>query len=483
MISFLCSNCGAPLRVRAELAGTTSPCPRCRRLIQAPLDSGGTESASSSARGAADRDAKPTFETASAAREGDLDFLSSPQGPGEVGRLADFRVLKVIGTGAMGIVLLAEETTLNRQVALKVMKKSQAAQESNRVRFIREAQAAAAIEHDHIVTIYRVGEEKGMPWLAMKLLMGESLEDRLNRVGKLTADEVIRIGKEIAEGLAAAHERGLIHRDIKPANIWLEEGRDRVKIVDFGLALQGSDEPGSDIRSGEKGPIKANMDARLTQAGYMVGTPMYMSPEQAAADFVLYRMSTGELPFKGKTTMAVLTALATKTPKPPIEINPELPQALSDLILQLLQKNPQDRPRSARVVVAALAEIQDAPRGYEEVVEEPEEEPVVLEEVEVEEEVERVKPTSSRRPKPKRRPKPEREESDEKALERRVIKLAIAAGVFVFLLLAFLIIKTHFFPKKTGDEKSQTPIVAPVQVRRAAMLAVGRISHPSSSLP
>ena len=142
----------------------------------------------------------------------------------------------------MGTVLLAEDTKLRRQVALKVLKKSQAALPGNRERFIREAQATAAIEHDHIVPIYQVDEDRGVPFLAMKLLVGESLEARLEREGKLPPDEVVRIGQEIAEGLAAAHERGLIHRDIKPANIWLEEGRDRVKIVDFGLALALDDD-------------------------------------------------------------------------------------------------------------------------------------------------------------------------------------------------------------------------------------------------
>src|SRR5207302_3265782 len=138
--------------------------------------------------------------------------------------------------GGMGIVFQAEDPQLQRLVALKVMKPGLAASSSARQRFLREARAAAALEHDHIVPIYQVGEDRGVPFLAMPLLRGETLEERLEREGKPPLAEVVRIGQEIAEGLSAAHERGLMHRDIKPANLWLEGERSRVKIVDFGLA-------------------------------------------------------------------------------------------------------------------------------------------------------------------------------------------------------------------------------------------------------
>jgi serine/threonine protein kinase len=462
MITFLCSHCGAPLRVRPELAGATAPCPRCGKTVQAPLDSTGAEAGAP--RSSPARDTKPAFETVAASRANDLDFLGPPQGPDELGRLGNYRVLNVLGAGAFGLVLQAEDVTLKRQVALKVMKKSQAANEVNRLRFLREAQSAAAIEHDHIVTIYQVGQDRGVPFLAMKLLLGETLEARLNREGKLPVEEILRIGQEIAEGLAEAHERGLIHRDIKPANIWLEEGRDRVKIVDFGLAL-ASDEK----------------DARLTQENYMVGTPMYMSPEQAEADVpvdhrsdlfslggVLYRMATGELPFKGKTTMAVLAALASKEPKPPGEINPDLPPALSELILKLLSKKVEERPKSARVVVAALGEIREAPGSFEEV-EEPAEEPEEVVEAVVEE---------APRPRPKRhhghrREKPRKQEG---SLERRVITFAIIAGVLVAILLAALIIKNRYFPPKTDPTKPQSQ-AAPAGQRASAGGVVPGAGH------
>jgi len=270
-----------------------------------------------------------------------------------MGRLGPYGILKVLGTGAMGIVFLAEDSQLKRQVALKVMRPSLAASAEFHRRFLREAQLAGAIEHEHIVPVYQVGEDRGVPFLAMKLLRGETLEDRLRRTGgRVPLDEVLRIGREVAEGLAAAHDQGLIHRDIKPANIWLEAGLDRVKIVDFGLA-RGT-----------------GSDAHFTQAGTVIGTPAYMAPEQANAEevdsrcdlfslgAVLYRASTGTLPFGGKDTLSVLTALATQTPAPPHRLVSSLPRVFSGLVMRLLAKDPADRPQSAREVVEVIEAIE-----------------------------------------------------------------------------------------------------------------------------
>jgi serine/threonine protein kinase len=253
----------------------------------------------------------------------------------------------------MGVIFEAEDPHLKRRVALKVMKPSLAASAEFHRRFRREAQLAAAIDHEHLVTIYQVGEDRGVPFLAMQLLRGETLEDRLERAGgRLPPPEVLRIGREIAGGLAAAHARGLVHRDIKPANVWLEAGRDRVKVLDFGLA-RGTGE-----------------DAHFTQAGAVIGTPAYMAPEQANAEevdarcdlfslgAVLYRACTGRLPFGGKDTLSTLSALATKTPEPPDQIAPPLPRALSDLVMRLLAKDPEERPPSARDVVRAIERIE-----------------------------------------------------------------------------------------------------------------------------
>jgi serine/threonine protein kinase len=253
----------------------------------------------------------------------------------------------------MGVVFQAEDLHLRRLVALKVMRPSLAASAEYHRRFLREAQLAAAIEHEHIVAVHQVGEERGVPFLAMQLLRGETLEDRLERVGgRLPLPEVLRVGREIAEGLAAAHARGLVHRDIKPANVWLEEGRRRVRILDFGLA-RGT-EP----------------DAQFTQAGAVIGTPAYMAPEQAngaAVDArcdlfslgaVLYRAATGKLPFAGRDTLSVLSALATQTPPPPHRIVPSLPRLFSGLVMSLLAKGPDDRPQSAREVVEAIEALE-----------------------------------------------------------------------------------------------------------------------------
>ena len=274
-------------------------------------------------------------------------FLGPPQEPDEIGRLGPYRILKALGAGGMGVVFHAEDVHLKRGAALKVMKPDYGTSDEARQRFLREARAAAAIEHDHIVTIYQVGEDRGLPYLAMQLLQGESLAQRLRRERQLPVEEVMRIGREIAEGLAAAHEREVVHRDIKPANIWLEGERGRVKILDFGLA-------------------RAADDSVLTRTGTVMGTPEYMSPEQArgkevdvrsdlfSLGSVLYDMCAGQSPFQARETMAVLLAVTTQKPRALTELNPKAPELLVILIMRLLAKHPDDRPQSARVVADAF---------------------------------------------------------------------------------------------------------------------------------
>jgi hypothetical protein len=279
----------------------------------------------------------------------------APQAPDELGRLGGYRVLKVLGSGAMGIVFHGEDPVLQRPVALKIMKPEAAAEPSGRERFLREAKAAAAVEDDHIISILHVGEDKGIPYLVMPLLRGESLEDRLWREARLPAAEVLRIGREIAQGLSAAHQKGLIHRDIKPANIWLEGEARRVKLLDFGLARVAQD------------------PANLTQQGLVVGTPYYMAPEQsrgwridARADLfslgsALYRMATGKLPFDGDGALAVLTALMVDEPTLPQVHEPGLPEGLCNLIIRLMSKDPQGRPQSAGSVVELIQALENDP--------------------------------------------------------------------------------------------------------------------------
>ena len=165
-----------------------------------------------------------------------VDFLSSPRAAGELGWLAHYRVLRLLGEGGMGMVFLAEDSLLSRPVALKVIRPEIADTPGIAQRFMREARATAAIKHDHIVTIYQVGQENGIPFMAMEYLKGISLDEWLDRGHRPSVEIVLRIGREIAAGLSAAHRRSLIHRDIKPANIWLEAPSGRVKILDFGMA-------------------------------------------------------------------------------------------------------------------------------------------------------------------------------------------------------------------------------------------------------
>lgn len=325
-------------------------------------------------------------DTPAASRPESYYFLTDSHAPGELGRLGAYRVLGVLGSGGMGTVFEAEDSLLQRPVALKLMKPSIARHAEAKQRFLREARAAAQIQHDHIVTIHQVGEDRGIPFLAMQLLRGETLERRLQSCGRLPATEVVRIGREVARGLAAAHARGLIHRDIKPGNIWLEdkpeggsirqdEGKDevgrmkdeserysnssfiphpssfRIKILDFGLARAAAE------------------TTQSSQSGVIAGTPAYMAPEQASdasidhrcdlfsLGCVLYRACTGELPFKGVKPLTILWSLAVTQPPPPRRINPDVPQALSDLIEKLLAKNPADRPQTAREVSEALRAI------------------------------------------------------------------------------------------------------------------------------
>ena len=284
--------------------------------------------------------------------------LAPPQQPDEIGRLGGYRVLKELGRGGMGVVYQAEDLKLKRLLALKVMLPSLAADAAARQRFLREAQAMAAVHHDHVATIFQVDEDNGVPFLAMEFLQGMPLDQWLKGGRKPTVAQLLRMGREIAEGLAAAHERSLIHRDVKPGNIWLDSThKGRVKILDFGLARVGTE------------------DVHLTRTGAIVGTPAYMSPEQARGEkvdargdlfslgCVLYRLCTGAMPFVGDTTTSLLMALALDHPKPVRDLNPDVQAALSDLVMRLLEKDPAKRPQSAREVVQAIQAIGLAPAG------------------------------------------------------------------------------------------------------------------------
>jgi hypothetical protein len=232
------------------------------------------------------------------------------------------------------------------------MRPGLAARKSAKDRFLREAKAAAAITHDHIVTIHQVGEDRNIPFIAMQFLRGESLQSRLQREQRLSQREVLRIGREVASGLAAAHKHGLIHRDIKPDNIWLEAESARVKILDFGLVRAATDNSG------------------LTQSGVVLGTPRYMAPEQAQGQdvdarcdlfslgCVLYQIAAGKPPFEGSNLTAILIAVAQANPEPLEQLCPDLHPDVSRLIVRLLSKQRDERPASAVDVSQAIAQIE-----------------------------------------------------------------------------------------------------------------------------
>ena len=271
-----------------------------------------------------------------------------------LGTFGRYRVLKKLGQGGMGAVFLATDTVLARKVALKVMLPQYAANPDARERFLREARTAAMVHSDHVVTIFDVagGEGDETPFIAMEYLLGAPLDEYLKRKGELPIAHVLRIARETALGLSAAHALGLVHRDIKPANLWLEAPKGRVKLLDFGLARVEND------------------DTHLTGTGAVVGTPAYMSPEQARGEKVdqrtdlfsvgvlLYRLTTGKLPFSGPTTMAVLTSLAIDTPPPPRSLNPTVPEALDAIIVKLLSKKPEGRFQSAPELAEAIREVE-----------------------------------------------------------------------------------------------------------------------------
>jgi WD40 repeat protein/serine/threonine protein kinase len=277
-----------------------------------------------------------------------LTFLAPPREPGALGRLDHYDVLEVVGRGATGVVLKARDSKLQRVVALKVLAPRLAASGPARERFVREAQAMAAVRDDHVIAVHAVSDDGPLPYLVMEYIGGVTLEERIRQAGPLELREVLRIGLQVASGLAAAHAQGLIHRDIKPANILLENGVQRVKITDFGLA-------------------GAAADAGLAERGPIAGTPNFMSPCQARGEAtgarsdlfslgaVLYTLCTGRPPFQGDTMLAVLKSVCEDTPPPIRAARPDIPEDLCDLIGRLLAKDPRDRPASARDVADLLA--------------------------------------------------------------------------------------------------------------------------------
>ena len=274
-------------------------------------------------------------------------LLSPPSHPEMLGRIGRYDIERLLGSGGMGIVFKGFDTELHRTVAIKVLAPTLAFHGTARHRFAKEARAAAAVVHEDVVPIYDVDADREVPYLVMRYIPGESLQARIDRVGPLELKQILRIGKQVTAGLAAAHAQGLIHRDVKPANVLLEEGIDRALLTDFGLA-------------------QAIDDATATASGVLPGTPQYMSPEQArgeklsvqsdlfSAGSVLYAMCAGRPPYRAETSLGVLEKIRESKPKPIRELNPEIPSWLVQIVEILMAKDPKDRYASASDVSALL---------------------------------------------------------------------------------------------------------------------------------
>ena len=267
-------------------------------------------------------------------------------------RLGQYELITKLGEGGMGIVYLARQTVPARQVALKVAKPEILLDPLNRVRFLQEANAAAKLQHPHIVPIYEVGEAallgQQTPYIAMAYIEGLTLRDYLSQNGALPLHETTEIIRQVGMALDHAHQNAIIHRDIKPSNILLDKNR-LAYLMDFGLARD------------------VNMASGLTMAGALVGTPEYMSPEQAegakvigppsdiyALGLVLYEMLTGKLPFEGETPLSIITSRLTRQPIPPRNFMSSLPPVVEDIVMRTLARRPEHRFHSAAELVQAL---------------------------------------------------------------------------------------------------------------------------------
>jgi serine/threonine protein kinase/tetratricopeptide (TPR) repeat protein len=278
--------------------------------------------------------------------------------------LAHFRILAKIGEGGMGVVYRAEDETLRRPVALKVLPPDVIANEERRMRFLREARAAAAIPHPNIATIYEIGEADGVVFIAMELVEGTTLRGRIGK-GPLTIKDSLDIALQIAEGLARAHRSHIVHRDLKPENVAITPAG-HVKILDFGLAKLLLENDGAD---GHHLTRVQTISGEKTEPGRILGTTSYMSPEQARGQVVdersdifslgsvLYEMVTGRAAFRGRTSTDILSSIVRDQPPAPAEINPSVPPTLQRIIGECLEKDPNDRYQHADQLAVDLRKL------------------------------------------------------------------------------------------------------------------------------
>ncbi|UUO05348.1 protein kinase [Blastopirellula sp. J2-11] len=274
-------------------------------------------------------------------------FLQPSDVPGSLGKLGHYDIQELIGRGGFGIVFKGFDQRLHRVVAIKVLNPEMAATSPARKRFLREARATAAIRHENVVSIYSV-EDTPIPFLVMEYIDGKTLQQLIDETGPLDLPAILRIGQKIADGLEAAHQKGLIHRDLTPGNILIESGTGQVKVVDFGL-------------------VRVADDASESQSAVIAGTPLYMSPEQAqgykldcrsdlfSLGSVLYVMCSGRPPFRAPKVLAVLKRIVDEAPRHIQEIIPEVPGWLIAIVCKLHAKDPAKRFASAQEVSNLLA--------------------------------------------------------------------------------------------------------------------------------